>query len=246
MPQVRCVKRSSPWPARFDRWQSLSGLALALFIWIHLTGDSSILLGPDAFAAVGHFWEGYPLLPRPYPVLTTLAGIGILLLIIVHAFLAMRKFPASARQWKVMHAQARDLRHGDTTLWLVQAWTGFAMFFLAPVHLFVVIARPDEIGPIASAQRVVHEGFWVLYLLLILAVVPHAAIGLYRLGVKWGVVGGKTLSRRLARGVAWTLIVGFVLLSLLALGEFIRIGLANPPQTAGWLPAAPALVESIA
>ncbi len=233
------MRRLNPWPARFDRWQSLSGLALAVFIWIHLTGDSSILLGPEAFAAVGHFWEGYPMLSRPYPVLTSLAGIVIAGLIVIHAFLAMRKFPASARQWKTIHAQAGEMRHGDTTLWLVQAWTGFAMFFLAPVHLYTVIARPEDIGPVASAQRVVHEGFWALYALLILAVVPHAAIGLYRLGLKWGWVGGTTRARRLARGAAWMLIVGFVALSLLALGEFIRIGLEHPPETTGLLPAAP-------
>ncbi len=235
------MNRPSPWPARFDRWQSLSGLALALFIWIHLAGDSSILLGPEAFAAVGHFWEGYPLLSRPYPVLTSLAGIGISVLIVVHAFLALRRFPASARQWKTIHAQAREMRHGDTTLWLVQVWTGFAMFFLAPVHLYTVIARPHDIGPVASAQRVVHEGFWALYALLILAVVPHAAIGLYRLGVKWGWIGGGTRARKLARAAAWMLIVGFVALSLLALSEFVRIGLQHPPDASTSIPAAPAV-----
>jgi fumarate reductase subunit C len=229
------MKSINPWPARFDRWQSLTGLALALFIWVHLTGDSSILLGPEAFTAVGHFWEGYPLLSRPYPELTALAGIAISALLIAHAFLAMRKFPASAKQWKTIHAQAREMRHGDTTLWLVQVWTGFAMFFLAPVHLYTVIARPDEIGPVESAQRVVYDGFWALYALLILAVVPHAAIGLYRLAVKWGWLPGRNVARgrRVLRAGAWALTIAFTLLSFLALSEFIRIGLEHPPLAAG-------------
>jgi fumarate reductase subunit C len=229
------MKPINPWPARFDRWQSLTGLALALFIWVHLTGDSSILLGPEAFTAVGHFWEGYPLLSRPYPILTALAGIGITVLIVAHAFLAMRKFPASARQWKTIHAQAREMRHGDTRLWLVQVWTGFAMFFLAPVHLYTVIARPDDIGPVESAQRIVHGGFWALYALLILAVVPHAAIGLYRLAVKWDWLPTRdpARGRRLLRNGAWLLMLGFTLLSFLALSEFIRIGLDHPPAAAG-------------
>jgi fumarate reductase subunit C len=229
------MKPTNPWPARFDRWQSLTGLALALFIWVHLTGDSSILIGPEAFTAVGHFWEGYPLLSRPYPILTSLAGIGISVLIIAHAFLAMRKFPASARQWKAIHSQARELRHGDTTLWLVQVWTGFAMFFLAPVHLYMVIARPGDIGPVESSQRIVHGGFWALYALLILAVVPHAAIGLYRLAVKWGWLPGSDVARgrRILRAGAWALMVGFTLLSFLALSEFIRIGFEHPPAAAG-------------
>ena len=233
------MNRSGRWAARFDRWQSLTGLALALFIWIHLTGDSSILIGPEAFTAVGHFWEGYPLLDRPYPILTALAGVGIALLIIIHAFLAMRKFPSSAKQWRTIHAQAREMRHVDTRLWLVQAWTGFAMFFLAPVHLFMVIARPDDIGPVVSAQRVVYDGFWALYALLILAVVPHAAIGLYRLAVKWGVLPSRDpqRGRRRARAGAWGLMIVFTLLSFLALGRFVQIGLEHP-RTADVSPVA--------
>jgi len=233
------MKHPGRWAARFDRWQSLTGLALALFIWVHLTGDSSILIGPQAFTAVGHFWEGYPLLDRPYPILTALAGIGIAILIVAHAFLAMRKFPTSAKQWRIIHAQAREMRHGDTRMWLVQAWTGFAMFFLAPVHLYMVIARPDDIGPIVSAQRVVYDGFWVLYALLILAVVPHAAIGLYRLAVKWGVLPSRDpqRGRRRARAGAWSLMIVFTVLSLLALGQFVRIGLEHP-RSADLAPAA--------
>ena len=40
------------------------------------------------------------------------------------------------------------LRHEDTTLWWVQAVTGFALFFLASVHLYQMLMHPGDIGPV--------------------------------------------------------------------------------------------------
>jgi fumarate reductase subunit C len=79
----------------------------------------------------------------------------------------------------------------------------------------------------------------MLYALLILAVVPHAAIGLYRLAVKWGVLPSRDpeRGRRRARAGAWALIIVFILLSFLALGQFVRVGLEHP-RTADTPPAA--------
>ena len=37
--------------------------------------------------------------------------------------------------------------HDDTKLWFAQAFTGFAMFFLGSVHLYVIMTHPDQIGP---------------------------------------------------------------------------------------------------
>lgn len=228
------MRRLSRWPARLDRWQSLSGLLLGLFIWVHLAGDASILLGQDAFAAVSHFWEGGAFFGRPVPALTAWAAGGIFLLLLIHAALALRKFPGDVRAYRAMQSHSRTMRHGDTRLWLVQVWTGFAMFFLAPVHLYVVMAMPDEIGPIASPQRITWDGFWPLYLLLLFAVIPHAAIGLYRLAVKWDWPRSRQpeVIRRRLRLAMWFTMVFFIVLSTFALARFYSIGLQYPPEDA--------------
>ena len=52
-------RRASPWPARLDLLQSGSGLALGVFMWVHMFFVSSILLGSDAMWTVARFFEGY-------------------------------------------------------------------------------------------------------------------------------------------------------------------------------------------
>ena len=64
----------------------------------------------------------------------------------------------------------RMMRHEDTTLWFWRVITGFALFFLAPVHLYIMLTRPDRIGPFRSADRVWSDHFWPLYIVLLLAV----------------------------------------------------------------------------
>ena len=92
----------------------------------------------------------------------------IFLLILVHAVLALRKFPGSYRQYQQFHQHMGAMRHPDTTLWYLQVVTGFAMFFLASAHLFVVFLQPDNIGPYASSDRIWSGNFWILYALLLI------------------------------------------------------------------------------
>jgi len=90
----------SRWPARLDVIQALSGLLLALFVWCHMVLESSILLGKDAMYRVARFMEGRYLLGADYPFLVTCAAGVILAIFVVHAALAMRKFPASYREYR--------------------------------------------------------------------------------------------------------------------------------------------------
>jgi len=178
--------KASRWPARMDVAQSLSGLLLVLFIWGHMFFESSILLGKDAMLWVTRMFEGEHLFGRPYPQLVSAIAVLILLLTAVHALLALRKFPASLRQYQVFHRHNRGLRHEDTRLWLVQVVTGFLLFFLVSAHLVVVMLQPSNIGPYASSDRIWSGGFWILYGFLLPLVHAHAAIGVYRLALKWG------------------------------------------------------------
>jgi fumarate reductase subunit C len=123
----------------------------------------------------------------------------------------------------------RVMRHEDTTLWLWQVVTGFALFFLASVHLYLMLTRPDRIGPYESADRVWSDSLWPLYLVLLFAVEVHGGIGLYRLAVKWGWMGGvdANATRRRLKVLKWSLTVFFLALGLATLAAYIKIGIEH-------------------
>jgi len=218
-------KRASRWPARLDLLQSGSGLALALFMWAHMLFVSSILLGKDAMWAVTKFFEGYYFFGESHPWLVSIAAASVLALIVLHAALAVRKFPTTHRQYSTFREHMHMMHHEDTTLWFWQVFTGFALFFLASIHLYVMVTQPELIGPYESSDRVVSQRYWPLYLLLLLAVEFHGGIGLYRLAVKWGWFTGRdadTTRRRLKR-LKWGITLFLVVLGLATLGAYIKI-----------------------
>jgi len=174
------------WPARLDLLQSGTGLALGLFMWVHMFFVSSILLGKDAMWTVARFFEGYYFFGRPLYWLVSMLVATIFTLFVVHAALALRKFPASYRQYRIYREHMQGMKHEDTTLWYWQVVTGFALFFMASVHLYIMMTRPDRIGPFESADRVWSDLMWPLYLVMLFAVEFHGGIGLYRLALKWG------------------------------------------------------------
>lgn len=233
--------RKSRWPARLDVAQSATGLALGLFMWGHMIFVSTILISPDLMWMVTKAFEGYFLFGTVHPWIVSVVVAVVLALLVGHALLAMRKFPGSWQQLQLFVSHRKLLRHEDTTLWWVQAVTGFALFFLASVHLYQMLMHPAAIGPYESAARVWH-GWWPLYMVLLLAVELHGGIGLYRLAVKWGWMEGANpeQTRRRLRTAKWALTVFFLVLGLVTLGAYLRIGhaqqhIVNPVYTPGWL-----------
>ncbi len=222
-------RRKSPWPARLDVAQSTSGLVLALFMWAHMFFVASILLGKDAMWTVTRFFEGYYIFGEPQPWLVSLVVAGVIALFVVHAALALRKFPADYRQYRALRNHIKGMHHGDTTLWWWQVVTGFALFFLASPHLYIMLTQPGSIGPYGSADRVWSDGMWGLYLLLLLAVELHGGIGLYRLAVKWGWPGGRggEVARRRLKALKWGLTTFFVVLGLATLAAYAQIGMGH-------------------
>ena len=216
-------------PAWLDLAQGASGLALALFMWVHMALVSSILLGKDAMWAVAKLFEGYWLFGRSYPVLVSLAVASVSLVFVGHAALAMRKVPGSWKQYRTFRTHMKDMRHDDTTLWFVQVYTGFAMVFLGSIHLVLMMRNADRIGPYESADRVWSGGMWPLYILLLLAVELHGGIGLYRLAVKWGWLEGRDpeASRRNLKRAKWALTVGFLVLGFTTLGAYMQLGIEH-------------------
>ena len=219
-------------PAWLDFLQSASGLLLALFMWAHMAFVSSILISKDAMHAVTRFFEGAYFFGTPYPAIVTFIVALVMLVFIVHAALALRKFPASYQQYRIYLAHRKRMQHNDTSLWLVQVVTGFALLFLGTAHLYTMLTHSAAIGPYASADRVWGGGTWLLDLLLLLAVELHGSIGLYRLALKWGWFEGADPRRnriRLKRFM-WGLISFLIVLGMLSLTAYVKIGIDHAGQ----------------
>jgi fumarate reductase subunit C len=221
--------KKSRLPARLDYIQSATGLFLGLFMWAHMFFVSSILVSKDFMYSVTKMFEGSFIIEGGSPLIVTIAVAVVFTIFIIHAALAMRKFPINYRQYQVMKTHNTMINHDDTKLWFIQAYTGFAMFFLGSVHLYVLMSNPADIGPYASSDRVVSDWMWPLYILLLLAVELHGSIGLYRLCVKWGWFDGKSPKQTRAnlKKAKWVVTVFFLTLGLLSLAAYIKIGIEH-------------------
>ncbi len=216
-------------PARRDFIQSLTGVILALFISGHILFESSILISHDAMYAMTQFFEGFYFFGEKHPEIISILASTVFLIIVVHAVIALRKFPANYKQYKFMKEHMVRMNHHDTSLWAIQVITGFAMFFLASIHLYTMISQPEMIGPYASSERMVTEMMWPLYMLLLFAVVIHAGIGVYRLILKWGFFEAdqqKFMKQRraLLRTIMYFVVTLYLTVGLLSLFRYMSIG----------------------
>lgn len=212
-------KKKSTIPARLDFIQSLTGAVLALFITFHILFESSILLGKDAMHALTKAFELDFIFEGGEPLVIAVLAFIIFVVFILHAFVAMRKFPSSYREYFAYRTHAKLIKHEDTNFWFIQITTGFMMFFLGSVHLYIMMTQPQNIGPFASADRVYSDVMWPLYLLLLVSVVLHAAIGIYRLILKWGWFDRSTSKIVIKIATIFYLVVG-----LFSLGAYMKIG----------------------
>jgi len=223
------IKKIDTVPAKLDFIQSATGLALALFMWAHMFFVSSILFGKDVMYSVTKFFEGYYFFGESYPAIVAIAAGTVFVIFIVHAAIAMRKFPAGYKEYKIIKNHIKSFNHTDTKLWFWQVFTGFGMFFLGSIHLYIIMTHPGDIGPYASADRVVSEWMWPLYILLLLAVELHGSIGMYRLAMKWGWFEGNDAkkSRIKLRRYKYAITVFFLTLGFLTLAAYIKIGIEH-------------------
>lgn len=205
-------RKKSKIPAKLDFWQSATGLFLGLFMLAHLLFVSSILISKEAMYKVTKFFEGSFIFGEAgEPKIVSAIVVIVIIALVVHAFLAMRKFPINYKQFLALRVHKDLMKHGDTTYWVIQAITGFAIFFLAMPHVFIMLTQPENIGPSASSYRFYHQDFYILYALLLFAVEFHGSIGLYRLCIKWGWfegLGTKTLRTIKLALTAFCLVLG--------------------------------------
>lgn len=218
--------KKSKIPAKLDYMQSATGLFLGLFMWAHLFFDSSILISKDLLHTITMMFEGSLFLDKPSPVVDLVFITFVSVVFFIHALLAMRKFPITYRQWQAYRTHKTMMQHPDTSIWFVQAVTGFIMFFLGSTHVINMLFFVDEMGPYGSSMRMYDDTMWPFYAILLVAVVLHGNMGLYRLCVKWGWFEGSDTkaSRATLRKIQWGVIAFFMIMGTFALATYVKYG----------------------
>ena len=195
-------------PGRMDFAQALSGVLLALFTLMHLLLVSSVIISPALMNGLGWILEE-----------TYLAQIGaplILLLMVAHFIIAARKMPFQVGTLPVFFRHAKDMRHCDTWLWLAQAVTAVIVLVMVSIHVYVILMNL----PITAASSALREqnGWTPFYVALLPCVGIHLGIGLFRVGVKYGLITDKT--RQVWARRTWCLIGCYVGLGLISIVRF--------------------------
>ena len=219
-------KKKSRIPARLDFLQSATGLMLSIFIMFHLMFESSILLGKESMYALTKFFEGEFIVDGGSPLFIVILVLTITFIFIVHAFLAMRKFPSSYREYMRFRTHSKLMNHSDTNLWFIQITTGAVIFFLGAIHLYTIMTQAQNIGPFASSDRIYSDHMWIVYLMLLVSVVLHTGIGIYKLIMKWGWFDGKNpkKSRVKTRKIIKIITIFYLILGFLSLLSYMKIG----------------------
>jgi fumarate reductase subunit C len=180
-----------------------TGLILFGFLQFHLFAVSSIILGVEAFNRDAARMDAYYLSYIGIPL--------IILAILVHGLVAMRKAPWKFQEMRVFMQHSRRLAHLDTWAWGVQILTGAIILVLAAIHIWSVLTTwPIEAA--TSAARI-QGGYFSNFVLLILAAEIHAMVGLYRILVKWSWIHRRKFTSYLVYATIG--LVGLGLLSLL-------------------------------
>ena len=213
-------------PAKLDFYQSVSGLILAIFIKFHLIFVSSILISEEFMHKVDKILSGSLIVEGGDPAFIVGSAFTLFIILVFHAFLAIRKFPNSYSEHRNFVSHIKMFPHGDTKLWYVQIITGFILFFFVSIHLYQMMSEPSNIGPYLSSDRIWSDYAWVMYIILLIAVEFHATIGLYRLAVKWGWFNGKTYKaiRKKLKTVRNVIILFYLFLGILSLLTYMKIG----------------------
>lgn len=228
--------------AIINEWISgLSGAFLALFICGHLILESSILLGADAYQWTVHLLEVTFPIAKPVVILVTIV-------FFIHFVWASRKIPGKLEDRKRMMELGKKIKgskklwnqdkkletslpgHSETSLWIWQVRTGMVVLATGAFHLILVIWNiftnmgvSDQLPGLSTEVSTarVESGLWILYTVLMVAVVAHMAIGVYRLLVKW--FADTWLVRKYSR-----IIFYFLFWFYMVLGAAAIIGLAGP------------------
>ena len=202
--------------------QSISGILLVGFLWMHLLFVGTIIISPELFDKLSVGLDKYYLAQVGIP--------GTVLLIIIHILLAGRRIPIRLRDMRITWRVAKMINHFDTWVWLGQILTALIIGIMASIHIWLVMTT-WPIRSFTSASRVASSGpadqsfggFYfpfiiVFYVVLLIAGEYHAGFGLYRIFVKWG-----WFDRHRVGYVLKTITVIIIAIGLLALYTFKKL-----------------------
>lgn len=198
--------------AYLDWLQMLTGAALILFMWSHMILVASVNLGADVMDALALFLEE-----------TYMAQVGgplVGFIFLLHFILAARKVPFRVEQQSTIWWLSRQLRHMDTYLWLIQAFTAMVILIMGSIHMWTVLSDLP-ITAAKSAARI-QGGFWLVFYLFLLPMIElHVGIGFYRIAVKWGFARRK--NRKTFKRLENYITAIFITIGLITLARFFLL-----------------------
>ncbi|MFI3271983.1 MAG: succinate dehydrogenase/fumarate reductase cytochrome b subunit [Pseudomonadota bacterium] len=204
----------SPLSGRMDFFQALTGVILALFTLMHLVFVSTVIISPSIMNGLA--W----LLEELY--LVQIFGPLLFLAMIVHFIIAARKMPFQVGTLPIFIKHSKEMNHVDTWAWLVQVATAIIVLVMASIHMYVIM---DSL-PISAVESAAREqnGWTPFYLVFLVSVGLHLTIGLFRVGVKFGLI--TEANRELWKKRTQYLVLGYIALGILAIirFHFITIG----------------------
>jgi fumarate reductase subunit C len=143
---------------------------------------ASVNLGANVMNAIAWFFEATLMAQVGGPII----GCTFLL----HFVLAARKVPFRAEQQRTIWKHSKMLRHTDTWLWLIQAFTAMVILIMGAIHMWTVLTDLPITAQKSAAR--IQGGFWLVFYLILLPMVElHVGIGFYRIAVKWGFIRRK-------------------------------------------------------
>lgn len=173
-----------------DLAQSISGVILIGFLWMHMLFVSTVIVSPHLFDTLSEGLDKYYLAQLGIP--------ATILIIIIHIFLAGRRAPLRLRDLRITYRLAKLMGHFDTWVWVGQVVTALIVGIMASIHLWVILgawpltaatsaARVASSGPADITWGGFHFPFYILfYVVFLIAGEYHGGFGLYRILVKWG------------------------------------------------------------
>jgi fumarate reductase subunit C len=173
-----------------DIAQSISGILLVGFLWMHMLFVGTIIISPELYDKLSVGLDKYYLAQVGIP--------GTVLLIIIHILLAGRRIPIRLRDMRISWRVANMINHFDTWVWIGQIITALFIGIMASIHIWLVMtawpiraftsaSRVASLGPADQSFGGFYFPFMILfYLVLLVAGEYHAGFGLYRIFVKWG------------------------------------------------------------
>lgn len=191
--------------SRLDFWQALTGAVLALFVTVHLLLEGSVVLSPDLTNSIAWFLEA--------TYIAQIAAPCIVLLILVHFFIAARKMPVRTGELQIFVAHSKALKETDTWLWLAQVFTAIIIVAGAFFHVYTVMTDLPITADGTAAR--LHNGWIFFHLVFLPSVIVHTGIGVWRLAVKYGICMKK--DREVWRRRIWITMACYMLLGLCAL-----------------------------